>query len=63
MWNRDGSSGSKTTQKELAEFYGQLVVEDQETVVATHMMNYYLSSIYDIAKLAAHHGRKALRQK
>lgn len=65
MINKDGSYGSRATQRELAEFYGNDVANQIIDVSDVHRdrWDWFQGHVYQQATIAAHHGRKSLRQR
>jgi hypothetical protein len=65
MRNKDGSYGSKATNKELAECYGLDAVRMLSYLneVAVERWDDYVYLVIQQVKIAANHGRKSLRQK
>lgn len=62
--NKDGSYGSKATNRELAEFWGEVAARDvaRATDPAIVLWEFYQKGVWLGAERAAHFGRIALRQ-
>jgi hypothetical protein len=64
MQNKDGRYGSRATQADLADCYGRDCVNQLEYLaeVIDARWDFYVSLVVQSAVIAAHHGRKSLRQ-